>query len=381
MNRRDWNMNYGPLSHSVFVGKRVALARKATGVTQDDLAGRLGFKDRQILSNVESGTRKLSAGELAAVAEALGRPMEFFTDPYTLVEDENVFAWRVKETEELDLPSCTKKGCDLISAYMRFADLLGRPCNPILPQLVVDRCPTYEYVGELGESLAEHWGMGETPSAALTGVVQDKLDVELLYIDCPDEVAGASFRNDRFCAILVNRRHCRGRQSFSIAHEVFHVLTWTTLKPEHISPVQAPEARARTEKLANCFAASLLMPSEVVSRMWKERPAGASLATWLDTAASGLGVSSEALFWRLVTLRRLSRNDRPDGLSAPLEHEGELPRLFSKTFAQLVHDVIDQRLVELRKVLEVTMLKREGLGAFLRSYSLGVPWGEGCATE
>ena len=40
------------------VGERVAMARKAAGLTQAQLSEKLWFKDRQILSNIEAGSRE-----------------------------------------------------------------------------------------------------------------------------------------------------------------------------------------------------------------------------------------------------------------------------------------------------------------------------------
>ena len=43
------------------VGQRVKLAREDANLSQDELACQLGLNDRQTLSNIEAGKRKLTA--------------------------------------------------------------------------------------------------------------------------------------------------------------------------------------------------------------------------------------------------------------------------------------------------------------------------------
>ncbi|MEY4916580.1 MAG: hypothetical protein RL616_493, partial [Verrucomicrobiota bacterium] len=49
-------------------GTRIRALREARDLTQDQLADRLGFKDRQTLSAIETGDRRLSADELLRAA-------------------------------------------------------------------------------------------------------------------------------------------------------------------------------------------------------------------------------------------------------------------------------------------------------------------------
>lgn len=53
-------------------GERVRARRKAMGMTQEDLAAKIGFKSKQAISHVETGDRNLKQSQVAAIAEALG---------------------------------------------------------------------------------------------------------------------------------------------------------------------------------------------------------------------------------------------------------------------------------------------------------------------
>jgi uncharacterized protein len=59
------------------LGRRVAAARERAGVTQEELARHLDL-DRTAVAKIEAGRRRVSALELAGVADALGYPMEWF---------------------------------------------------------------------------------------------------------------------------------------------------------------------------------------------------------------------------------------------------------------------------------------------------------------
>ena len=50
------------------IGERIGLARDSSGYSQEALAKVLGFKDRQTVSSIELGQRKVSPEELVQVA-------------------------------------------------------------------------------------------------------------------------------------------------------------------------------------------------------------------------------------------------------------------------------------------------------------------------
>lgn len=57
--------------HAKAVGRELALARREAGLTQEQLARRLGV-GRSYVGRVESGTDNLTIGQLAHLANALG---------------------------------------------------------------------------------------------------------------------------------------------------------------------------------------------------------------------------------------------------------------------------------------------------------------------
>ena len=80
------------------LGARIAQAREDAGMTQDGL-GNATSLDRTAITRLEKGERKLSALELVAVAEALGRPLAYFVeDPVPAVINRRVDLAQAHET-------------------------------------------------------------------------------------------------------------------------------------------------------------------------------------------------------------------------------------------------------------------------------------------
>ena len=55
----------------------------------------------------------------------------------------------------------------------------------------------------------------------------------------------------------------RGDKGRGLAHELFHLLTWDAMPPEHFEAA-GDTSRNRVERLANNFAAAVLMPAEIL---------------------------------------------------------------------------------------------------------------------
>jgi DNA-binding XRE family transcriptional regulator len=76
-----------------FVEVRGRALRDERKLSQDELARLFGFKDRQTVSAIETGERRVSAEELLTAIEKLGAPLDYFTNPFLLV-GEGRFSWR-----------------------------------------------------------------------------------------------------------------------------------------------------------------------------------------------------------------------------------------------------------------------------------------------
>jgi len=62
------------------VGTRIQQAREELGMSQRELAARLGCT-QAALSNYELGKRRLYLANLERISVALGKPLSYFTEP------------------------------------------------------------------------------------------------------------------------------------------------------------------------------------------------------------------------------------------------------------------------------------------------------------
>lgn len=62
------------------IGKRIQLAREEAGLSQEQLAAKIGCS-QSTLSNYEKGRRRLYLAQLEKIAEVLQKPIDYFLQP------------------------------------------------------------------------------------------------------------------------------------------------------------------------------------------------------------------------------------------------------------------------------------------------------------
>jgi transcriptional regulator with XRE-family HTH domain len=60
------------------IGQKIKKARKESGVSQEQLADKLGLSGNNIISRWENGLGRISADQLAKIAELTHRPISYF---------------------------------------------------------------------------------------------------------------------------------------------------------------------------------------------------------------------------------------------------------------------------------------------------------------
>lgn len=355
------------------IGERAQIARKKAGLTQEELSDRLGFKDRQILSNIESGKRRVSTDEMLALMKHLGKTLEYFTDPLILVA-EGAFCWRANAGPDI-LNAFEEKARGWIALYRTLGADLREPVNPITPRLPLTRRSTYEDARNSAEQLAELWNLGDAPARKLPEVVETHLRVLLLYVDPPDAISAAACHLPELNTIVINRKDPEGRRAFDFAHEIFHLLTWEAIPPQRIDPLATSGARrTRGEQLADHFAGALLMPRAVVERKWRAHATG-GLHERIRQLTSEFGVTSSALKVRLQVLNLLDEGDRPainetrtKGLGR--SGKGSPPPLFSRPFVDRLARGLNKGLLSVRRAARILDMTIEDLRDLFRDYDI-----------
>ena len=361
---------------SQLIGKRIKIAREGSSMTQETLAHALGLKDRQSVSSIEAGERKVTPEELLKAAEFMSKPIDFFTDPYVVAESSG-FSYRATTLDANILKQFAANAERLISSQRRFRILLGETSSPIHSQLSITKSTSFNVATLCGERTAASWGLGPVPAKRLREVAEEKLGISILFVDGSTSVSGAACRLEDGDVILINRRESEGRRNFNIGHELFHLLTWQEMPPPPLDyeSENGGQKKSRCEQLADCYSVGLLMPSEAVKERWAQKNQQ-DFSDWLAQHASEMLVSRAALYWRLVNLGLIDKDEQPLPASAKNKPttvpRSPAPQLYSRSFVTRLQQVLDRGHLSVIRATEILDCSLESLVELLKSYNLEV---------
>lgn len=362
------------------IGARLKALRDKRDLNQDAVAAIFGFKDRQTVSSIENGERRLSAEELVRLVEALDVPLDYFTDPYRL-DGEAKFSWRRDTGTPVDtLEAYERSSSRWIAAFRVIAPQVGGRAPLFRQGLRLTKTSSFEEAMEAGERFAETYELGDVPADRLANVMEERLGILTLMVDARDGISGAACRLPDIDAVLINRHEVAGRRHFDLAHELFHILTWDEMPPERFEDSQAMGKRSRVEQLADNFASAVLMPCRLLADVNWQVLIGDNLTGMINARADALKVTAQALKWRLVALELLKRPQVQDIRDAALRNNGreapaadQVPPLFSHKFMVVLGQALDQGLVSLRRAAGLLDLDIDALSALFVEHGLQPP--------
>lgn len=301
------------------IGDRIRTARKLVGYNQSDVADQLGMSTSTV-SDIERGQRAVTGPELYALAELLSQPLDFFVvSPETASPS---FRYLFREASEQGLGGRGLEQFEkLCYDYSLLEEITGTPPPP--------RPPDYSRFGLVSirdaERLAEmergRLGLADGPILDMTQLLDGQGGARVFHLPLGDNsLSGAAARDPHgWGCILVNAAEPTYRRTFTIAHEYAHCLVHLgasdgkgTGPPAHIdrgNPEQDFSPRSQSERFCNAFAASFLMPAPRVIDFYERLlgESGSFRDDMLYLVAKYFGVSHIAMGWRLVALRRISR--------------------------------------------------------------------------
>ena len=206
------------------IGTRLKTLRKKRGLSQEEISHLLGFKDRQTISAIETGLRRMSAAELLLAMEKLNATLDDFTDPFRL-DGEAQFSWRQMGVSEAELGEFEKTASRWIGAYRALARQVGQPMPLMRQTLGLHRHSRPEDATAAGERFAAELELGPIPARRLASVMQNQLGILVLMVDTYQGISGATCRLPELDVVLIAREEVAGRRNFDLAHELFHILT------------------------------------------------------------------------------------------------------------------------------------------------------------
>ena len=324
------------------MGERLREARRARGLSQEDVAEHLGVS-RPTLVNIEQGRRAPRPEEVVRLAQLYGRRVQELTRRSPPVVG---VAAQFRAVDGAAGSGTTEAIDDLqrlADSVVTLEELAGSPTPRRYPaEYDVTGLPLDVAAEQVAEAERQRLGLGDGPVLHLRQVLEGEVGLRVFAVPLASKVAGLfSQAEPAGGCIAINAHHPHERQRWTLAHEYAHFLTarWTA----EITTLASGRASS-TERLAEAFAAHFLMPSVGVTRRFqavRRSREGRFTPVDLLQLAAVYEVSAEAMAHRLEGLRLIkggwwadlrSRGLRVDdarrdvGLPVPHRDEQLLPR-------------------------------------------------------
>lgn len=297
------------------------------------------------------------------------------TDPFRLV-GEGQFSFRAEGVPAETLDQFEDRAGRCIATFRALQSEAGIQPSRLGRKLELTATASFEDAHAAAEQIRQEWSLGDRPAETLRDAVERELDVQVLFVDAPSGLSGAAVQLPGLNTILINRRESEGRRHFDLAHELFHVLTWDAMAPERVEPREPRRGKGnRVERLADNFAAALLMPEHTVTTYLENRREGEDIHDWLNATATALHVSAVALKWRLVTLGHVSKAAAEAIGESRLANNGGLvrdtaPVPFNRPFVGRVYNAVEDGRLSLRKALDLLGLGIDTFSRLCGAYNL-----------
>jgi Zn-dependent peptidase ImmA (M78 family) len=166
-------------------------------------------------------------------------------------------------------------------------------------------------------------------------VLEEVAGVKVFHLDFEPTGTAACAMSETFgAAILLNSANARWRRNHDLAHELFHLLTWSVFRSATKSGETLAQPGEKEEKLATCFARNVLMPIEAVRSAVNNRKQNDKVPfEALFDIAREFDASVESLLWHLHFLYRRPEHEeqtkqdieRAKSLASLMEERTEAP--------------------------------------------------------
>lgn len=295
------------------VSERLRYARERAGLKGPKVREMTGI-GQSSLSEFENGRREPSLAQLQKLASAYRRSLSFFLEEGSIPQEQVL--WREKpETEAADLEAQFLRLCE---QYHNLEVWTGDEIPVYLPQ-ARGQADRYGYpdAEALAKRVRDALELGGRPGLALLPVLEEVCGVKIFHLDFEPTGTAASAKSDTFGAgVLLNAGNVRWRRNFDLAHELFHLLTWDIFRQPESDGATSSCASETEEKLAQCFAINVLMPSDAVRTALNNKVKDHKLPfEGLFDVARQFDVSVETMLWRMHHLHLLSGDeDKTKGL-------------------------------------------------------------------
>ena len=283
------------------IGARLKIAREAIGYTLEKAAQESGIGISSI-SEFENEKREPKFSQLSNLADIYKRSIDFFlTDK---MPAESVMLWR-DPPEEGERKNIEIGFTQLCEQYHNLELCTGERRTVTLPQPdVVDPDQFSWPQAELfARKVQKELYLGDIPSASLKKVMEERYYVKIFHLEFTGS-AISTVSNEFGPGVLLNGRNVPWRRNFDLAHELFHLLTWSIFR------VKSKDTSDTEEKLANSFASTLLMPEDFAVKVRATMSEKGKITfDELDNLAREYEVSLDAVVCRVASIFRIKKEE------------------------------------------------------------------------
>lgn len=285
------------------IGQRLKIARETIRYTQKKVSELTGVGESSI-SEFENNEREPKFSQLIKLAEVYKRSIDFFlTDS---LPDEPIMLWRDGPDNMEEMKETEAEFRRLCQQYHKLELCTSDIRKPVFPQPDVVNPDQFSWLQaeSFARKVHNYLCLGDIPSTSLKRILEERYYVKIFHLEFTGS-AISTVSEEFGPAVLLNGRSVHWRRNYDLAHELFHLLTWSIFR------VKREEPNENEEKLANSFASNLLMPEEslkqrIAALVDKQEQAPLDR---VDDLAREFGVSLDAMVYRISTLFRIKKED------------------------------------------------------------------------
>ena len=142
-----------------------------------------------------------------------------------------------------------------------------------------------EFIRALAEEYARKYNPERVSPFPYKNVLKDRKDLNIVFASLEENVSGVTRWKDGTFDIFINAKKPRNRQNFTLGHELGHYFLHQDILKEEKGIIDGESAldggthvlfrldsasSEQVEREANNFAASLLMPADLVLKGWDD---------------------------------------------------------------------------------------------------------------
>ncbi len=340
------------------------------GITPEELAQTLKIA-YPIIQRVMDGIDGLTFNQLSKIAEYFGRGVLFFLESAPVDESKaHTTQFRTLANQKPELSVKIKK---LIKRVEEQREIYINLCNDLddldrpayIPPEVPDQNPAIAArIAREWLSLAEKNDFDTYRSAVESkGILVFRSNGYNGNWQIPKEIPILGFTlYDPICPVIfIKKLNPETRQSFTLMHELGHLLLHKESSIDDENDLQSHQGRERD---ANAFAGRVLVPDDFLMKIYDEsRPSDVSrYDAWLENQRKTWGVSGEVILRRLLDSGRLAQNQytayrqwrefsalEPETGGSRLYRNREPNHIFGERYVKTVLDAVNSKNITLAK--------------------------------